>query len=255
VNRGVRPFASPWSFLFCVSAFLRFSTLPAMANVFGLVPYLPPGRPRADARWWWASGSLEPSRLVVGRLAEGDAPPAVTALCGIAAPCSLPPAFLDFLGIRRSLDVAGPPDRIFRRAREFAAAAVRGQRQPLRVAHESLPALDRRRLPLFLAALPLLKGEAAPLVFEVDPPAILQALGLPHAGLSGASPESVDRRVHILAALAEGAFGFRVEVEERDYAVASLPALAALVACAMAARVHASGESRPPDAETWVPLP
>jgi hypothetical protein len=226
-----------------------------MADVQGLAPYLAPARPRAPARWWAAEGTILPDLLRLDRLAEADAPPPVTALCGLAAPCSLPPAFLDFLGVRRSLDVAGPPDRLFRRAREFAAEAPRGQRHPLRVPHESLPALDRRRLPLFLAALPMLRGDASPLLLEVDAAAILRALGLPHAQLSGSSPAAVDRRVRVLAALAEGALGFRVEAAQRDYAVASFPALVALLACAMAARVRARGDRRPEGAEAWVPLP
>jgi len=226
-----------------------------MAILQGLVPYLPAARPRGVARWWAARGTMEPRRLLVDRLSEGEAPPPVTSPCGLAAPCSLPPAFLDFLGVRRSLDVADPPSRIFRRAREFAAAASRGHRQPLRVPHESLPSLDRRRLPLFLAALPLLRSEAATRLFEVDPAAILRALGLPHAALAGDAPAAVDGRVRILAALADGVLGFRVETAQRDYAVASFPALAALVACAMAARVLKDGVSRPPGAETWVPVP
>ncbi len=226
-----------------------------MARFEGLVPHLPPARPRAPARWWSVSATLEPARLLVERLAEADAPPPVTAPCGLAAPCSLPAPFLDFLGVRRSLDVLGPPDRLFRRAREFAAAAPHGSKHPLRVPHESLPALDRRRLPLFLAALPLLRGEKAPLLLEVDAAAVLRALGLPHAQLAGATPGAVDRRVRVLGALADGVLGFRVETEERDYAVASFPALQALLACAMAARVHTRGDRRPEGAEAWVPLP
>ncbi len=226
-----------------------------MADVQGLAPYLAPARPRAPARWWAAAGALEPLHLRVHRIEEGPAPPPVTSTCGLAAPCSLPAPFLDFLGVRRSLDVTGPPDRLFRRAREFAAAAPHGARHPLRVPHESLPALDRRRLPLFLAALPLLRGEALPLLLEIDVAAVLRALGLPHARLAGGSPAAVDGRGRVLAALADGALGFRVEVARRDYAVASAPALAALLACAMAARVLSRGESRPADAEAWVPLP
>jgi hypothetical protein len=226
-----------------------------MADVLGLVPYLAPSRPRSAPRWWAASGSLEASRLLVARIEEGAAPPPVASPCGLAAPCSLPPAFLDFLGIRRSVDCDGPPDRLFRRAREFAAGAPRGQRQPRRVPHESMPALDRRRLPLFLAALPLLRGDAAPLVVEVDVAASLRALGLPCSGLSGARPAAVDRRVEVLGALSGGALGFPVVAARPDYAVASLPALASIVACGMAARVLREGIRRPADAETWVPLP
>lgn len=226
-----------------------------MAAVLGLAPYLPPSRPRDAARWWAAAGTLEPSRLLVERLAEDESPPPVTSPCGLAAPCSLPRAFLDYLGIGRSLDFEGPPDRLFRRARAFAAQAPRGARQPLRFPHESMPALDRRRLPLFLAALPLLRGEAAPLLVEVDPAATLGALGLQRSGLSGARPSAVDARARVLAALAEGAIGFPVVALQRDYAVASFPALAAVVACAMAARVQRDGIRRPADAETWVPLP
>ncbi|HEX5135547.1 MAG TPA: hypothetical protein VFY93_01115 [Planctomycetota bacterium] len=226
-----------------------------MADILGLAPYLPASRPRGAARWWAATGALGPSRLVLERLAECETPPPVTSPCGLAAPCSLPAPFLDFLGLRRSLDLDGPPDRLFRRTRAFAAAATRGQRQPLRVPHESMPVLDRRRLPLFLAALPLLRSDAAPHIVEIDTSAVLSALDLPHRGLSGTMPEAVDRRAHVLARLAEGAFGFPVVAAQRDYAVASLPALAAVVACAMAARVVRDGLRRPADAETWVPLP
>jgi hypothetical protein len=226
-----------------------------MADVLGLAPYLAPSRPRSAPRWWAASGSLEPSRLLVTSLAEDETPPAVTAPCGIAAPCSLPAAFLEFLGIGRSLDFEGPPDRLFRRARAFADAARRGQRQPLRVPHESMPVLDRRRLPLFLAALPLLRRDRASLLVEIDAAAVLRALGLPHSGLSGGRPPAVDRRASVLAALGDGALGFPVVAAQRDYAVASLPALSAIVACAMAARLVRDGARRPADAETWVPLP
>jgi len=226
-----------------------------MAGVLGFVPYLPPSRPRDAARWWVAAGALDGAQLVIERLTEDEAPPPVTSPCGLAAPCSLPAPFLEFLGLRRSVDFDGPPDRLFRRARAFAAAATRGQRQPLRVPHESVPSLDRRRLPLFLAALPLLRSDAAPRIVEIDPSAVLAALRLPKSGLSGAMPEAVDRRVRVLAALAEGAIGFPVVTAQRDYAVASLPALASVVACAMVARVHRDGLRRPAGAETWVPLP
>ena len=226
-----------------------------MPRFEGLAPYLPPARPRDPARWWSAAGALELDLLRLDRLAEAEGPPAVTAPCGLAAPCSLPAPFLEFLGARRSLDVSGPPDRLFRRAREFAAAAPHGGKHPLRVPHESLSALDRRRLPLFLAALPLLRDDTASHLLEVDAAAILHALGLPHAQLGGASPAAVDRRATILRALAEGVLGFRVEAAQRDYAVASFPALVALLACAMAARVRSRGDLRPADAEAWVPLP
>ncbi len=226
-----------------------------MADVQGLAPYLSPARPRGPARWWAAAGALEALHLHVHRIEEGEAPPPVSSPCGLAAPCSLPASFLDFLGLRRSLDVALPPDLLFRRAREFAAASPRGAKHPLRVPHESIPALDRRRLPLFLAALPLLRDAAFPLLLEIDAAAVLRELGLPHAQLSGTSPAAVDRRARILTALAEGALGFRVDVARRDYAVASFPALTALLGCAMAARVRSRGDTRPEDAEAWVPLP
>jgi hypothetical protein len=225
-----------------------------MTAVLGLAPYLSSARPRDPARWWSAAGPLEGDRLVAS-LAESDAPPEIVGTCGLAAPCSLPAPFLDFLGVRRSLDALGPPDRLFRRAREFAAAAPRGQKHPLRFAHESLPALDRRRLPLFLAAVPLLRGDAARFLVEVDVPATLRAAGLPHAQLGGAIPAAVDRRARVLAGLADGVLGLKVEAAQRDYAVASFHALAALVACAMAARVQVRGDRRPADAEAWVPLP
>jgi hypothetical protein len=221
----------------------------------GLAPYLPASRPRGTPRWWAAHGALEGSRLAV-RLLESDVPPSVSHPCGLAAPCSLPPAFLDSLGLGSCLDVTGTPERLFRHARSFAAAATRGSRQPLRVPHESLSALDRRRLPLFLAALPLLRDDAArPLLFEVDVPAILAALDLPSTALTGARPPAVDRRARILLALEEGALGVPMVAAQRDYAIASFPALAAILACAMAARLARKDERRPADTETWVPLP
>jgi hypothetical protein len=148
-----------------------------------------------------------------------------------------------------------PLDRLLKGARIFAAAATRGRRHPLRFPLESLPALDRRRLPLFFAALPLLKSNEAARIFEVDVPAVLRARGLPHAGLAGSRPAAVVHRARILAALDEGALGFPVAVAARDLAVASLPALKAVVAAAMAAWVEANAPARPPGAETWVPLP
>lgn len=225
-----------------------------MAAMQGLAPYVSSARPRDPPRWWSAEGTLDGDRVGVS-LQESDAPPPVAAPCGIAAPCSLPAPFLAFLGVGRSIDALVPPDRLFRRAREFAAQAPRGQKHPLRFPHESLPALDRRRLPLFLAALPLLRSDAARFLIEIDVAAALRAAGLPHAQLGGAIPASVDRRARVLAGLAEGALGLRVEALQRDYAVASFHALAAVVACAMAARVHSRGDLRPADAEAWVPLP
>jgi hypothetical protein len=227
----------------------------AKAAVQGLAPYVPSARPRAPARWWAAAGDLGQGRLRVETLEEGGEPPAVTAPCGIAAPCSLPRPFLEFLGVARSVDVDGTADRLFRRARAFAAAATRGRRHPLRVPHESLPALDRRRLPLFLAALPLLRAPAGALLVEVDPPAMLRSLELPHARLRGTLPAAVDARAGIVDALVQGALGFRLYTPHRDRAVASLPALFALLACAMAGWTRVHGVGRPADAEAWIPLP
>src|SRR5262245_21782955 len=116
-----------------------------MTAIQGLAPYLSSARPRDAARWWSAAATLEGDALVAD-LAESEAPPSVAAPCGIVAPCSLTAPFLDFIGVKSPFDALGPPDRLFRRAREFAAAATRGQKHPLRYAHESLPALDRRRL-------------------------------------------------------------------------------------------------------------
>jgi hypothetical protein len=198
---------------------------------------------------------MERGHLRVEPPQESETPPRPEAPCGLAAPCSLPGPFLEFLGVTRSVDVSGTPDRLHHKARAFAAAAPRGRRHPLRADHESLPALDRRRLPLFLAALPLLRSDAAPLLVEVDPPAVLRKIGLPHAGLAGTLPAAVDGRIRVLQGLAEGALGFPVDAARREYAIASLPALSALLACAMAAWVTARGAARPAGAETWIPVP
>jgi hypothetical protein len=226
-----------------------------MTEVLGLAPYLHPARPRSPARWWAAAGTSERELLRVATLEEGATPPSARARTGLAAPCSLPGPFLDFVGARSSTEIGTPLDRLLRQAREFAAGSKRGHRHPLRLPSESLPSLDRRRLPLFVAALPLLKGDASRRIFEVDPPAVLRAIGLPHTELGGDLPAAVDRRARILAALCDGALGHRVECAQRDYAIASLPALFALLACSMAARVESEG-ARPPVGEAaWNPLP
>ena len=223
--------------------------------VQGLAPYLPPSRPRANARWWAAGGDLKGKRLVVARLEERAAAPEVQAACGLAAPCSLPRAFVEFLDGRRPA---------LADARRFASRRPHGRKHPLRSDHESMSALDARRLVLHLAARPLLAeiptlpwAEAKPpFLFEVDPPAFLHALELPCARLAGARPEAVARRARILDALYEGVLGFAVELKLRDYAIASHHALAAVLGAAAAAwLLEAKPEPPSADAEAWIPVP
>ena len=224
-------------------------------TVQGLAPYLPPSRPRADARWWAAHGTLKDNRLLVARLEEGPAAPGVRAACGLAAPCSLPRAFMEFLDGRRPA---------LADARRFASGRPHGKKHPLRSDHESMSALDARRLALHLAARPLLAetptlpwAEAKPpFLFEVDPPAFLHALALPCAQLAGARPDAIARRARILDALYEGVLGFAVELKLRDYAIASHHALAAILGAAAAAwLLDAKPEAPSADAEAWIPVP
>jgi hypothetical protein len=241
-----------------------------MAGVAGLAPYLPPHRPRARARWWSARGRVEGESLLVGILEERDGPPAVEVPTGLVAPCSLPRAFLEYLGIPRPREevlrrlAERTPGRLLADARAFASRTPRGHRQPLRVEGESASALDRRRLALFAASLELLRATptvpwaepARGFLFEVDATALVEALGLPASGRSGDRPEAVRMRAAVLAALAGGALGLEVRVEARDLAVASRPALDAVLAAALAAwLVRTSPPPPPPDAEAWIPLP
>ncbi|MHC4974103.1 MAG: hypothetical protein ACYTG3_17425 [Planctomycetota bacterium] len=222
------------------------------APVLGLAPFLPAHLPRARPRWWTAKAQATPGQLRIDQLCESPAPPAIDALCGLAAPCSLPQAFADFLGDRLESPTCA---RLLAEARAFAKQAPRGEKQPRRDAHETVSALDRTRLPLFHAAAPLLR-QWRDLIFEVDPLSLLARLELPAHGLSGTGQDAVRRRVRVLQALQEGVLGgLAVDLRERDYAVASRAALDAVLAAAMAAWVHGN-ESKPPHgAETWIPLP
>jgi hypothetical protein len=221
--------------------------MPAVP-VMGVAPYLPAHLPRARPRWWTARGRTDSDGLRIDRLLEAPDAPRIDAFCGLAAPCSLPPAFREFLGERRNPTVA----RLLAEARAFAAQAPRGRKQPRRDAHESVSVLDRTRLPLYPAVAPLLRRD---LTFEVDAQSLLARLELPARGLSGEGQEAVGRRVRVLQALQEGVLGFAVDLRERDYAVASRPALDAVLAVSMAAWVHVNKPKPPHDTETWIPLP
>lgn len=223
-----------------------------MPAVLGLAPFVPAHLPRARPRWWTARGEAASGRLRIERLHESPDPPALDVSCGLAAPCSLPRAFLEFLGERQdSLAVA----RLLAEARAFANQAPRGRKQPRRTADESVSVLDRTRLPLYGAAAPLVRDHGD-LVFEVDAQSVLTRLELPAQGLAGDRQEAVRRRGRILQALQEGVLGgIAVDLRERDYAVASHPALCAVIAAAMAAWVRGNEMKPPHDTETWIPLP
>ena len=101
---------------------------------------------------------------------------------------------------------------------------------------ESLSSLDRRRLARFHASIPLLTDPAsAAHIVEVDVPLWLRAADLPCDDLSAQSTKSIARRVSIVRALEEGRGGMKLELPERDYAIATLPALEAVIACLAAA--------------------
>jgi hypothetical protein len=243
----------------------------AMAAVVvqGASPSVPSHLPRARPRWWCASGELDDGTLRVRRLTETeDAPDVTGVLCGLCAPCSLPAAFLAWLGIdgaraeQLAALAARTPNRLYAMARRFAAGQTRGARHPRRVPEETASALERRRLARFGAALPLLRAEGARpwdpdgRLFEVDAPLWLHRLGLVATGYAGPSADAVRRRVSALAALREGAPGFVVDVGPRDFAVASAAALEAVVACTAAAWLHLQSPKMPgPDAPAWIPTP
>lgn len=243
----------------------------AMAAVVlqGVSPYTPSHLPRARPRFWCATGEFDAGALRVRRLEESDGPPDVAgALCGLCAPCSLPAAFLAFLGLegkradRLAALAARTPNRLYQQARAFAASQPRGARHPRRVPGETASALERRRLARFHAALPLLRREgtrpwdAEGRLFEVDAPLWLHRLGLGATGYTGPSANAVQRRAAVLSALHEGAPGFVVEVGPRDFAVASAAALEAVVACTASAWLHMQRPKRPgPDAPAWIPAP
>ena len=186
--------------------------------MLGLAPYLPHHRPRAAPRWWVARTNTEGT---LSSLEEQEALPEIDGPAGIAAPCSLPPEFLEHLG--RS-PAAMTAERLCREARTFAASRTRGQRHPLRHPGESRSALDRRQLILHHAALPLIG-----VVTEIDVPAWLRSRELPHTGLAGDLPAAIDARASILDALPV------VGPILRDRALANFDALRALV-CVFAMR-------------------
>ncbi|MHC4451549.1 MAG: hypothetical protein ACYS0E_15675 [Planctomycetota bacterium] len=188
--------------------------------VQGLAPFVPPNRPRAAAVWWCAQGTLENGRLLVERLEETNEPAPVTAPCGIAAPLSLPDEFVAWAGE----ELAGwSRGRLFAAARTFAARRTRGSKHPLRDG-ETHSVLDRRRLALYHAAIRVPRES----LIEVDIASLLRKHDLPSTDLSGASARSIARRSAILREL-------EITLAERDYAVASWPALAAVLACYAAA--------------------
>lgn len=233
------------------------------ARVQGLVPHLPPNQPRAIARWWCAVGTVDADGLVtIERLEQRAAPTAVTSLCGLAAPCSLPASVMEFLdcGAHRRDQLHAlarwTPKRLFGQIRAFARQQQRGKRHPRRHANETLSALDRRRLARFHAVAPLLASAAARSVFEVDVPAWLSSLALPPHQLSGDEPKSIARRETILSALEQGRAGIRIDVPERAYALGSLPALEAVVCVFAAAWVLRNAPEQPgSEAQAWIPVP
>jgi len=223
-------------------------------RVQGLVPYLPPNQPRATPRWWCASGVLaDDGNLTIESLDERAAPAPISAPCGIAAPCSLPAAAMEYLGCDLGELARWTPKRLFSRVRQFAREQQRGKKHPRRAPHESHSALDRRRLARFHAALPLLAQDTGNL-FEVDVPAWLSSLALPPHQLSGDDPKTIARRVTIIRALEEGRADLRIELPERVYAHATLPALEAVVCVFAAAWVMRTG-AKPDSADCWIPVP
>jgi hypothetical protein len=187
----------------------------------GLAPYLPAHRPRATPRWWIARTHKDGTIT----LEESATLPAPEQPCGIAAPTSLPQPFLDYLEEAHKPLAGLKLNRLLKLAREFAGRQQRGKRHPARSEEESLSALDRRRLPLFFAAQPLLHTEPT----EVDVPAYLRQRDLPHAHLADNTPEAIDNRARILDAL-------DVRIADRDYAIASYDALRAVIALVAGAR-------------------
>jgi hypothetical protein len=246
------------------------SRVVAVIELQGLAPYLPPHRPFSEARWWRATGRAHGASVVLEELAEDRTLPVVRGLCGLAAPCSLPAAFLASLdaGAARGEALGAlagwTTARLLQKARAFASRGTRGRKHPRRADAESHSALDRRRLALFHAALPLLRTVRVapwdalepPCLFEVDAPALLRALDLPHAQLSGETAMAIVKRASILDALQGGAAGLRLESVTRDCAVAALPALRAVLALFAAAWVERTRPTPPPaGAEAWLPLP
>jgi hypothetical protein len=246
----------------------------AVPPLHGLAPFVPDHRPSGAPRWWVATApsGLAPRarRLAIVALEERAEPPEIAGIAGVAAPLSLPPAFLEALGLpadrRAQLAAlaARTPRRLRAEARTFAARRPRGARHPLRGPGESLSALDRARLPLFHAALPLLSrirtvpwDEALPpFLVEVDVPSFLGALGLPASGLAGGGSEAIRRRIRVVEALEGDVIGFGVQLSDREVAVAALHALRAVVAAVAAAWFFRNRPDPPPaPAACWIPLP
>lgn len=198
---------------------------PHAVRVQALVPYLPSHLPRATPTWWCASAEPQGDRLVVDLLEERDRPPTIETRCAIAAPCSLPGAFREWLGVDDNTLARWTPNRLFAEARTFAAKRKTGDKHPARDTAESLSALDRRRLARFHAALPLL-GSAH--VFEFDTALWLAQHDLPTQSLHRDDMRAIARRASILAHI-------DVDVAARDFAVASWPALEAVLGCCAAA--------------------
>ena len=208
--------------------------------LLGLAPYLPRHRPRAAARWWIARAALRGERIEIASLEEQEGLPVVDALAGLAAPCTLPRAFLAHLD---RLPAECTAERLCRETRLFAATRNRGDRHPPRHPQESLSALDRRRLPLHHAALPLLAQlplipfaatpQAAPALVEVDVPALLRSRDLPHRALTGDLPAAVDARARVL----KGLDALVLDDLAHDRAVANHDALRAIVSVFAAAVV------------------
>lgn len=222
-------------------------------RVLGLVPHVPANQPRATPRWWCAVGVLDDDgTLTVESLDERDTPLRVDAPCGIAAPLSLPPTVLEYLGAAPAELARWTPQRLFARVRRFAREQQRGKKHPRRAPHESHSALDRRRLARYHAALPLAGNEQ---LIEVDVPAWLSSLALPPHGLSGADPKSIARRVTIANALEEGLAGIRLRIAESVYVHASLPALEAVMCAFATAWVVRNDPPRPAEGDVWIPIP
>jgi len=238
----------------------------------GLAPFLPAHRPRARARWWSAHApeGLVDGRIEITGLQQADAPAPIQGAVGLVAPCSLPDSFVEHLdaGGDRVSQLRALSRKTARRllsdARIFAKSRKRGDRHPRRFDHESVSALDRTRLPLFCAALPLLRehrvtpwAEAKPpFLCEVDVPAFLEGLALPHSALAGTGSAAVERRVAVLQALEEGVAGPCVRVREQHIAIASVDAWNSVVATAATAWTIQNG---PPaiaiNAPGWIPIP
>ena len=182
--------------------------------------------------------------MCVERLEEVESAPPVTGPCGLAAACSLPTPFLTYLELGDADADPLPalarmtPSRLLAHARAFAATRAPGAKHPLRSPDESASALERHRLVLFAASVPLLLRTPGPTpaIVEVDVVALLKRAGLPHTKLEGAGQPAIARRSHILDGLREAALDVTVDVLPRDFAVASWPALRAVLAAVAVAR-------------------